>query len=115
MYMDDSSNVRKILKEYIMAVITERRRKGSSPGGPRTDLGALRQLEPNAFATKVRGAMDSAKGDVEAAASQLDVRPRTMYHYLDSTPGLDSIKTSTEREEEREEAKAKKKLSRRIT
>ena len=51
---------------------------------------------------KVAGAVKSAEGDVEEAASELDVAPRTLYHYLETEPKLDHIKTTEDREEERD-------------
>ena len=87
-----------LIKEYVEAVLlSERRRKHRhKPGGPRTDLGALRQLHPAEFDFKVRTAVDNAEGDVPAAADELDVATRTLYHYLSDSPGLAGVKTTAD-------------------
>jgi hypothetical protein len=87
-----------LLKEWIALVLEERRRK---PGGPRTDIGALRQLHPIAFTNKVKADVKSNGGDVEAAAKKLGVAKRTLYHYLDDDSELNSVKTGGEEDESR--------------
>jgi len=97
-----SSHEEETLRQYIAeALLTEkrrshRRRKKKHPGGPRTDIGALAQLDPGSFAVKVRGAMDDSGGSVAGAARKVGVAPRTMYHYLDDVPALSHVKTSSE-------------------
>jgi len=91
--------MKNLILEYVREVLAEKQRN-KKPGGPRTNLGALKQLHPGEFSVKVRGAVDSADGDVENAANNLGVATRTLYHYLDSEPDLASVKTSEEREGE---------------
>lgn len=79
--------------------LQERRYRRKKPGGPRTDLGALRQLEPLKAAAQVRAAMDNKEGEVANAAQYLDIAPSTLYNYLDNDPELKNIETSSEREE----------------
>lgn len=74
--------------------------KGTHPGGPRTDVGALRQLEPTSFVMKVKAAMSDHGGDVHKAAAALDVAPRTLYYYLDDESALNSVETTSDKEEE---------------
>ena len=90
-----------LLRQYVRSVLLERR-KGKKPGGPRTDLGAIRQINPGSFYVKVAGAVKSAEGDVEDASKELDVAPRTLYHYLETDPALGDIKTTEDREEKDE-------------
>ena len=52
--------------------------------------------------------MDDADGDVRKAAAGLDVRPRTMYNYLDTEKALSHVKTSTEKSTDLEDKKFKK-------
>lgn len=65
-----SSDLREYLSLTVNALLAERRRR--KPGGPRTDLGALRQLDPGAFAAKVTSTMASKGGDVDGRRT----RPR---------------------------------------
>lgn len=90
--------MRNLLVEYVRAVLAEKKRH-KKPGGPRTDLGAVKQLNPGEFAVRVKGAVDSADGEVDKAADNLGVATRTLYHYLDTEPQLAPVKTSSERED----------------
>ena len=95
----------RILESYIRELfLLERRRnkkkRNRKPGGPRSDIGALRQLNTDAFATKVKGAVNAAGGDVPTAASKLDVAPRTLYGYLED-PSLDSVVTTSDKSDEK--------------
>jgi transposase-like protein len=85
-----------LLREWIRLVIERNREKRHKPGGPRTDAGALRQLNPDAFKTKVRTAVRSKGGDVKSAARAVGVAPRTLYGYLDDEPALQQVKTKSE-------------------
>ena len=91
-----------LLRQYIRSIILERRHrhKRKQPGGPRTNLGALHQLNPDSFRAKISSAMSSAEGNVEDAADDLDVASRTLYHYLETEPSLDSIQTTQEIEDD---------------
>jgi hypothetical protein len=91
--------MKNLIVEFVREVLSEKRRN-KKPGGPRTDLGAVKQLNPGEFSVRVKGAVDSAEGDVAKAADNLDVAPRTLYHYLETEPNLASVKTSEEREGE---------------
>lgn len=83
-----------LLREMVREVLAEKKTKGrrrarkKKTGGPRSDIGALRQLEPNAFRTKVRTALEDNEGDVHRAAKDLDVAPRTLYGYIADEPKL---------------------------
>lgn len=95
------SDTLRILETYIRElVISERRRNRNKhrhkPGGPRSDIGALRQLNTDAFATKVKGAVNAAGGDVPVAAQKLDVAPRTLYGYLEDS-SLESVVTTSDK------------------
>ena len=46
-------------------------------------LGALRFLQPEAWASEVREAMRASGGQVRAAALALEVHERTLYRWLD--------------------------------
>lgn len=88
-----------LLRSFLSLVLAEGKRKKKhkhKPGGPRTDVGAMRQLNHDAFIVKVRDTMSHEKGDVAKAAKRLGVSKRTMYHYLDDEAKLDSVKTSSE-------------------
>jgi hypothetical protein len=94
-----------ILESYIRELfLFERRRnkkkRNRKPGGPRSDIGALRQLNTDAFATKVKGAVKAAAGDVHAAANKLDVAPRTLYGYLEDS-SLESVVTTSDMSDEK--------------
>ena len=88
------------LRQYIRAILTEKKRTSKKPGGPRTDMGAIRQLNPGEFSVRVKGAIDSAGGEVDKAADNLDVAPRTLYHYLETEPSLDNVKTTEDLKDE---------------
>lgn len=102
-----SNDLRTLIREYLTLVLSEKRRsarrKRQKPGGPRTYLGALRQINPEKFTTTVRTAVNSAAGDVEDAADAVDVSPRTLYHYLEQEPRLATVKTTADRAEGEEE------------
>lgn len=85
------------MREYISALLAER--SGKKPGGPRTDVGALRQLNPEKFSVAVKGAVKGAEGDVDSAAEKLGVAPRTLYHYLETEPSLGGVETGDGGEE----------------
>lgn len=95
-----SSDLHEYLSLAVSALLSERRRSRRKPGGPRTDLGALRQLDPGAFTAKVSSAVASTGGAVDDAARRLEVAPRTLYHYLDTEPALDGVETSSELDDE---------------
>jgi hypothetical protein len=95
------------LRGYLREVLLSERGK-KTPGGPRTDAGALRQLNPSKFKGEIRAAVDAAKGSVPKAAKAVGVAPRTMYYYLDDEPGLSDVKTAEERTEEKEKKPAEK-------
>lgn len=92
--------LRALIKEIVAKKVLAERGKSTHPGGPRTDIGALRQLEPNAFVLKVKAAMSSHDGDVDAAAKSLGVATRTLYHYLDDESALNDVETSSEVDDE---------------
>lgn len=83
-----------LLKTYIRCLLTE-----DSPGGGLTDLGALRRVNEREFIAKIRNALSSADGDVEAAANQLGIAASTLYLYLQENPELQGAKeTAGEKE-----------------
>jgi hypothetical protein len=99
------NSIASLLREFVnLTLVTERGRKHSrgkgkrkkKPGGPRTDVGAMRQLQPDKFRTLVRAKVKSHDGDVGSAAHDLGVAKRTLYHYLDDEPGLSNVKTTAE-------------------
>jgi len=94
--------LKQLIHEAVLAEKRHGRRKGRKrkPGGPRTDTGALRQLEPNAFIQQVKTAMDDYEGNVTKAARKLGVSRRTMYHYLSDERALTGVETSSERNED---------------
>jgi hypothetical protein len=94
----------KITVKRLRSMIREAVLNEKHPGGPRTDVGALRQLEPNSFVMKVKSVMDDHGGDVHKAAEDLDVAPRTLYYYLDDESALNGVET-TEDKEDKEEKK----------
>ncbi len=91
--------MKNLIVEFVREVLAERKRS-KKPGGPRTDMGAIRQLNPGEFSVRVKGAVDSAEGDVDKAADNLEVAPRTLYHYLDTEPSLKNVQTSEDRGDE---------------
>jgi hypothetical protein len=91
-----------LIVEFVREVLAEKAKRRKKPGGPRTDLGAVKQLNPGEFSVRVKGAVDSAEGDVEKAADNLGVATRTLYHYLDTEPALSPVKTASEREDAEE-------------
>lgn len=94
--MGKKTDQERVLREFIASVIQERHRD-RTPGGPRTDIGAVRQLDPGAFSAKVKSAVSSRDGDVESAADVLGVAKRTLYHYLDDDSALKSVETTADR------------------
>lgn len=102
------SIIHSLLESYISEILSERRRnkkkRNRKPGGPRSDIGALRQLNGDAFATKVKGAVNAAGGDVPAAAQKLDVAPRTLYGYLEDS-SLESVATTSDLSDEKKKGK----------
>lgn len=86
--------MRKLISEFVREVLAEKGR--GKPGGPLTKMGAIKKLHPAEFNSKVSSAVADADGDVEDAAEDLGVAPRTLYHYLDDVPALKSVKTSSE-------------------
>lgn len=99
--------IEEFVKEALLQLQLEKRKRArrKKPGGPRTDMGAWRQLNPEKFRNVVRSTMNSEQGNVSDAAGDLGVSTRTLYHYLEDEPLLRSVKTSTEREHEEEEKK----------
>lgn len=98
--MKDHAALRKVVRQLVLeALLAEKRAKRRDPGGPRTDAGALRQLEPNSFVMRVRSVMADHDGDVEKAAEDLGVATRTLYYYLDDETALQGVKTASERED----------------
>jgi len=89
------------LRELISEIILAERSKKSTPGGGLTKAGALRKLYPGEFAERIKGVVDSAKGDVDKAAHNIDVAPRTLYHYLETVPTLRNVETTADKEEEK--------------
>lgn len=90
--------MKNLIVEFIREVLAEKRHK--KPGGPRTDMGAIRQINPGEFSVRVKGAVASAGGDVSSAADNLDVSSSTLYHYLNDDPGFDDVKTGDDYDEE---------------
>lgn len=90
--------MKNLIVEFIREVLAEKRHK--KPGGPRTDMGAIRQINPGEFSVRVKSAVVSAGGDVSSAADNLDVSSSTLYHYLNDDPGLDAVKTGDDYDEE---------------
>jgi hypothetical protein len=86
-----------IIREFVRETLLE---KSGKPGGPRTKMGAIKLLHPEDFNTRVGAAVKSADGDVDKAASSLDVATRTLYHYLETVPQLDKIETTSDLEDE---------------
>ncbi len=84
-----------LLREYLteVALVLEKRgkrkRKKKKPGGPRTDVGALKQLQPDTFKVKVKAVIADKDGDIESSARTLGVAKRTLYHYIEDDPALD--------------------------
>lgn len=84
-----------LLREMVREVLVERKSKGrrrarkKKTGGPRSDIGALRQVQPNTFLTRVNAAISDNDGDVHRAAKDLDIAPRTLYGYISDEPKLD--------------------------
>jgi len=106
-----------LLREFIELVLERRHSKGKGerkkkPGGPRTDTGAIRQLNPEKFKTQVRAAVKDAGGDVKDAAKEMGVAKRTMYHYLEDEPGLGNVKTTADLDPEKAKGFAAKKDNR---
>jgi hypothetical protein len=95
----------KITVKRLRRMIREAMLVEKHPGGPRTDVGALRQLEPNSFVMKVKSVMADHEGDVHKAAEDLEVAPRTLYYYLDDESALNNVETSEDKEEAKEEKK----------
>ena len=95
------NDTKTLISQYVTEIIAERRRKKRrKPGGPRTDMGALRQLHPNEFNLKIRSAVNSEDGDVAQAADNLDVSTRTLYHYLEDEPALSNVVTTADMTDE---------------
>ena len=91
--------MKNLIRQFIREVLSEKRRRHGKPGGPRTDMGAVRQINPGEFSVRVKGAVASAAGDVNSAADNLDVSSRTLYHYLETEPSLDAVKTTEDYED----------------
>jgi ribosomal protein S9 len=93
-----------LLKEFIKETLDllDEKKRHAKPGGPRTDIGAVRQLNPEKFRNRVRAAVNGHGGDAAKAASELGVAKRTLYYYLDDEKSLHTVKTSDERAEEKE-------------
>lgn len=94
--------MRNLIVEFVREVLSEKKKRRRKPGGPRTDMGAVRQLNPGEFSVRVKGAVDTANGDVDAAARSLGVASRTLYHYLDTEPSLSTVKTTEDRADDDE-------------
>lgn len=105
------SNIARLLREFVrQEMLAEKKKRRKKPGGPRTDLGAEFHLNPEAVKTKIQATVKSTKGDVAAAANSLDVAERTLYHYLETVPGLENVKTTEDYQlEDEEEAAAAEK------
>ena len=106
--MNLSEQFTALVRELVAETLLSERKKKGKPGGPRTRLGALRQLHPGEFAVTVKGAVDSAKGDVSDAAKNLDVSDRTLYDYLNKVRALRGVMTTQDREEAAEEKRKEK-------
>lgn len=90
-------DMKNLIRQFIREVLSEKRH--GKPGGPRTAMGAVRQINPGEFSVRVKGAVASAGGDVNSAADNLDVSSRTLYHYLETEPSLDAVKTTEDYED----------------
>jgi len=97
--------IESLLKTYVHCLLAEdgsgeglhkgkrrRRRRRAKPGGGLTDLGALRRVNEREFIAKIRSALSSTDGDIEAAAKQLNVAASTLYLYLEEYSELQSAK-----------------------
>ena len=94
--------IESLLKTYVHCLLAEdgsggglhkgKRRRRAKPGGGLTDLGALRRVNEREFIAKIRSALSSTNGDVEAAAKQLDIAASTLYLYLEEYSELQSAK-----------------------
>jgi DNA-binding NtrC family response regulator len=80
------------IKNIILEILTERRKKRKKPGGGLTNWGAKRRVQKLAFTGAVKGALDATSGDVKDAADRLDISPRTLYGYLEDEPSLQRAK-----------------------
>lgn len=93
--------IESLLKTYIHYLLEEdgsggshksKRRRRAKPGGGLTDLGALRRVNEREFIAKIRIALSSNNGDVEATAKQLDIAASTLYLYLEEYSELQNAK-----------------------
>ena len=85
--------IAELVRECILA-----EKKKRKPGGPLTDMGAYKKINPDKFRSLVQTAMQATDGEVDDAADKIDVSTRSMYNYL-KDPGLKKIKTAAEKEE----------------
>lgn len=92
--------MKELIEELVREFLFLERKRKKKPGGGLTRMGALRKINPDQFKNLVRGAMRTARGDVDTAANKVDVSPRRMYDYLNE-PGLTKIKSTSEKEEEK--------------
>jgi hypothetical protein len=120
MKKDSFNVVHKMLRETIRTMIHGMLNEESeAPGGGLTDLGALFKLDPGAAQARTTSVLRSAGGDVEAAAKQLGISPRTLYWRAEKNKSIDQAistgqeeksddKNSSEEPEDTKQAKKQK-------
>lgn len=106
--MDDIALLREFVRELVVEKKARKHRRRRKSGGSRTMFGAKYQVNPSAARTELRAAVKAAQGNVPDAADKLDIAARTLYHYLETDPSLDGVKT-TEDFQDPEERFGKKK------
>lgn len=79
------------------------------PGGGLTDFGARYRVGKNDAIAQARQALVAAEGDVDKAASSLDISPSALRYYLDLEPSLEKTKEKVQKDsDDTEERKVKK-------
>ena len=71
--------------------MSRNRAKERTKGGPITELGAMRMLDPEGFAKRVRAAMVAEGGSIGPAAERLGVSRSRLSEYL-RDPVFSSVK-----------------------
>lgn len=85
--------LKQLIKEMIENIRSEAKQSGkTTPGGGLTRAGAQRKIDKTQFMANARNAISGNDGDIEKAADQMGVAPRTFYYYLENEPKLQKVK-----------------------
>jgi len=97
------SIIRQLVKESIL-------REDETPGGPITDLGAEKIVNPSDYMSDFRKALVASDGIVKKAARTLGIATRTAHYHIAQSPELQKVKIKARQEARRARAERRKSI-----